>query len=101
MGVCMGRVLCPERALRSTNVRGPPSMYARGSRMVETPGERAAMISRLLIANRGEVAIRIARAAAELGIRTVGVFAEDDEACLHVRRVDVARALRGHGPRAD
>src|SRR5581483_2588444 len=56
--------------------------------------------ARLLIANRGEIAIRIARAAAELGIETVGVFSEDDETALHVRHVDVARALAGHGPRA-
>src|SRR5689334_22767809 len=57
-------------------------------------------LARLLIANRGEIAIRIARTAAELGIRTVGVFSEDDATALHVRRVDEARALSGHGPRA-
>ena len=56
--------------------------------------------ARLLIANRGEIAIRIARAAADLGIATMGVYAEDDATCLHVRRVDEARALRGRGPRA-
>ena len=57
-------------------------------------------ITRLLVANRGEVAIRVARAAAGLGIETVGVFAEDDATCLHVRHVDDARPLRGRGPRA-
>ena len=57
-------------------------------------------LTRLLVANRGEIAIRITRAAAELGIETVGVFSEDDDTCLHVRHVDVARALRGRGPRA-
>src|SRR5262245_19903802 len=56
--------------------------------------------ARLLIANRGEIAIRIARAAADLGIATMGVYAEDDATCLHVRRVDEALALRGRGPRA-
>jgi acetyl/propionyl-CoA carboxylase alpha subunit/acetyl-CoA carboxylase carboxyltransferase component len=56
--------------------------------------------ARLLIANRGEIAIRIARAAADLGIVSVGVYAEDDAACLHVRRMDDARPLRGRGPRA-
>src|SRR5262245_291238 len=55
---------------------------------------------RLLVANRGEIAIRIARAAADLGIPTAGVFAEDDADALHVRHVDTARPLRGHGPRA-
>jgi acetyl/propionyl-CoA carboxylase alpha subunit len=57
-------------------------------------------MERLLIANRGEIAIRIARAAGELGIRTVGVFSEDDAGALHVRRVDEAQALRGAGPAA-
>src|SRR5437867_3720369 len=57
-------------------------------------------LTRLLVANRGEIAIRIARTAAELGIQTVGVFAEDDATSLHHRHVDVARALEGSGPRA-
>ena len=47
----------------------------------------------LLIANRGEIAIRIAQACADLGIRSVAVFAEDDEACLHTRKADLAVAL--------
>src|SRR2546427_11849579 len=57
-------------------------------------------LARLLVANRGEIAIRIARAAAGLSIPTVGVFSEDDAACLHVRQVDAVRPLRGRGPRA-
>ena len=56
-----------------------------------------APFSSLLIANRGEIAIRIARACADLGIRTVAVFAEDDAACLHTRKADLAVALRGRG----
>ncbi len=55
---------------------------------------------RLLIANRGEIAIRIARTAAEMGIATVAVFSEDDVASLHVRRTDAAHALKGSGPAA-
>lgn len=51
----------------------------------------------ILIANRGEIAIRIANACADLGIRSVGVFAEDDQASLHTRRVDQAVALPGRG----
>ena len=54
----------------------------------------------LLIANRGEIAIRVARAAGELGLRTVAVYAEDDARSLHVRRTDSAVALRGTGPAA-
>ena len=41
-------------------------------------------LSKLLIANRGEITIRIARAAAELGIETVAVYAEDDAQSMHV-----------------
>src|ERR1043165_1706861 len=58
------------------------------------------MLKKLLIANRGEIAIRIARSAAELGIATVAVFAEDDALSLHTRKADEARALRGAGPAA-
>nr|WP_245729687.1 carboxyl transferase domain-containing protein [Pseudomonas benzenivorans] len=53
--------------------------------------------SALLIANRGEIAIRIARAAHELGIRSVAVFAADDAASLHLRKADRAVALEGRG----
>ena len=57
-------------------------------------------MSRILIANRGEIAIRVARAAAELGMTSVGVYAEDDARALHSRRVDEAVPLRGTGVRA-
>src|SRR5271155_5296368 len=54
----------------------------------------------LLIANRGEIAIRVIRAAAELGIRTVAVFSTDDAHSLHTRKADETRPLRGTGPAA-
>lgn len=57
-------------------------------------------IRRLLIANRGEIAIRIARAAAALGIHTVGVHAADEPDGLHAGRVDRAVALAASGPAA-
>ena len=47
--------------------------------------------------NRGEVAIRICRAAAELGIRTVAVYSEDDTQSLHTKKADVAVLLAGAG----
>ena len=54
-------------------------------------------VTSLLIANRGEIAIRIIRAATELGIRTVSIYSEDDARSLHTRRADSAIALRGSG----
>jgi acetyl/propionyl-CoA carboxylase alpha subunit/acetyl-CoA carboxylase carboxyltransferase component len=58
------------------------------------------MLKKLLIANRGEIAIRIAQAAAELGIRTIGLHSKDDATSLHVRRVDEVEALKGRGAAA-
>jgi len=55
------------------------------------------MIERLLIANRGEVAIRIADAAAGLGIDSVAVYTPDDAAALHLVRADRALPLPDHG----
>ena len=58
------------------------------------------MFKKLLIANRGEIAIRIAEAAAGLGIATVGVHSEDDANSLHLKRVNEVRALNGRGAAA-
>jgi acetyl/propionyl-CoA carboxylase alpha subunit len=55
------------------------------------------VFSRLLIANRGEIAVRIARAAADLGIPSVALFATDDADAPHVAKADSAVPLRGSG----
>jgi hypothetical protein len=57
-------------------------------------------ITRILIANRGEIAIRIARAAADLGLRSVAVHFPDDARSLHVRAADEVRELPGQGAAA-
>jgi len=55
---------------------------------------------KLLIANRGEIAVRIMRAAAELNIPTVAVFPEDDANALHTRKAEEAIRLEGVGAAA-
>jgi acetyl/propionyl-CoA carboxylase alpha subunit/acetyl-CoA carboxylase carboxyltransferase component len=54
----------------------------------------------LLIANRGEIALRIIRTANELGLDTVAVYAEDDADSPHVHAADEAIGLPGEGPPA-
>ena len=57
------------------------------------------VIRRLLVANRSEIAIRVFRAATELGIRTIAIYAEEDKLSLHRFKADEAYQVgRGMGP---
>ena len=57
------------------------------------------MIKKILIANRGEIAVRIVRACAEMGIRSVAVYSDADRHALHVKRADEAHSI-GEDPLA-
>lgn len=56
------------------------------------------MFQKVLIANRGEIALRIVRACREMDIKTVGVFSDIDRNLIHLRDVDQKVALGGNSP---
>jgi len=58
------------------------------------------MFKKVLIANRGEIAVRLVRALQDLGIASVAVHAKDDAQALHAQLADTAVALQGTGPSA-
>src|SRR5438093_294094 len=50
----------------------------------------------ILVANRGEIAIRVFRACTEMGIRTIGIYSEEDKTALHRYKADETYLIGGH-----
>src|ERR1700736_3208961 len=80
-------------ATNATRLRG-------GHAQIKSPTESCMSFKKLLIANRGEIAIRIARAAGETGLATVAIYPTDDAASLHIRATDASHEIPGRGARA-
>jgi pyruvate carboxylase subunit A len=81
-------------AIESREVTAPrPLSYGGGTFFVPDGHAEPSLFKKILIANRGEVAVRIARACAEMGITSVAIYADADRHALHVRKADEAYSI--------
>jgi pyruvate carboxylase len=73
--------------------------FSRRAHLTEEHRRMASQIHRLLVANRGEIAIRVMRAASELGLTTIAIYSQEDRFSLHRTKSDEAYLVgRNRGP---